>query len=260
MPEFVSPVWRKFFRERISINMKLFDLDSPIMRILSRIADLMLLNLMAAICCIPIITAGASFTALHYTALKMARNEETYIIKGFFKSFKDNFKQATIIWLLFLFVLAVLVGDFLIMRNIEAIPNAIRVVVMVVTILVLLTGTFLFPVLAKFDNPVLRTIKNAFVISIMQFPKAIVMFILNWLPWVLLVSVIQIVPLCVFFGFSAPAYASAFMYSKFFKKLEDQIHEKNGDWPVEPEEVPEEEKIFHDKVDESIKINENISR
>lgn len=240
--------------------MKLFDLDSPIMRMLSRMTDLLVLNALALICCIPIVTAGASFTALHYMALKLARNEETYVVKGFFKSFKENFKQATIIWLILLFAIAVLVGDFLIMQQIESIHVAVKVIIAIVAIIVLFTGTFVFPVLAKFDNPVSRTIKNAFVISVLQFPKTILMFILNWIPWVLLLSVIEIVPLCILFGFSAPAYVSAFLYNKFFKKLEDQINEKNP--PAEPiaEEEGEDERIFHDEVDESISINENIHR
>lgn len=237
--------------------MKLFDLDSPLMRMLSRVADLLLLNLLAAICCIPIITAGASFTALHYMSLKLARNEECYIVRGFFKSFRQNFKQATVIWLIFLLVLAVLAGDFYIMGQIESFNTVVKVIITIVAILVLFTGTFVFPVLAKFDNTIPRTIKNAFVISILQFPKTILMFILNWLPWILLVLVIQIVPLCLLFGLSAPAYASAFLYNKFFKKLEVQIEEHNSEDAPKAEEPADDERIFRDELDETISINEN---
>lgn len=228
--------------------MKLFDLDSPIMRTLSRVADLMLLNALALICCIPVVTAGASFTAMHYVSLKLARGEEGYIAKSFFKSFKQNFRQATVIWLIFLLVLAVLIGDYIIMGNVEGISNVIRVIVTIVAIIVLFTSTFVFPVLAKFDNTIGATIKNAFVISLIQFPKTILMFILNWIPWILLVTVIQIVPLCILFGFSAPAYASAFLYKKFFQKLEDQIVAANGGPVAEEENEDDDERIFHDEL------------
>ena len=80
--------------------MKFFNLDSPVMQALGKMADLMWLNILTLICCIPVVTAGASLTAMHYMALKIVRNEECYITKGFFKSFKENFKQATLIWLL----------------------------------------------------------------------------------------------------------------------------------------------------------------
>ena len=75
-------------------------MDSPVMRFLSRLCDLIILNLLCIVCCIPIITAGASITALFSVTLKMVKGEESYIAKGFFKGFKDNFKQATIIWLI----------------------------------------------------------------------------------------------------------------------------------------------------------------
>ena len=67
---------------------KFFNLDSPIMRVLATLADMCLLNLMTLIGCIPIVTAGASITAMHYVLLKMVRNKEGYIWKDFWKSFK----------------------------------------------------------------------------------------------------------------------------------------------------------------------------
>ena len=67
----------------------------------------------------PIVTIGPALTALYYMTLKMARNEETYIIRGFFKSFKENFRQAIVIWLIIL-VLILLIGmDFSIMNNMD---------------------------------------------------------------------------------------------------------------------------------------------
>ena len=73
-------------KERKETGMgRIFDMDSPVMRFLTVMADLMILNILTIICCIPIITAGASLTGLHYVLLKMARNEEGYIVKSFFK-------------------------------------------------------------------------------------------------------------------------------------------------------------------------------
>ena len=77
----------------------LFNMDSPIMRFLSRVCDIMILNILCIVFCIPIITA-ASVTAMYTVTLKMVRGEESYIFKGFLKAFKENFKQSTIIWLI----------------------------------------------------------------------------------------------------------------------------------------------------------------
>ncbi len=236
--------------------MKLFDLDSPLMQALGKMADLMWLNILTFICCIPIITIGPALTAMHYMALKMARNEECYITRGYFKSFKQNFRQATLIWLILLFVILVIIGDFYIMRSSGiSFHIVLQVVITVVAVLVLFTGMFVFPVLAKFDNTIWRTFKNAFLMSIMQFPKTILMIILSVLPVVLFFVSMRLTPIVFLFGMSVPAWLSAKLYNKFFKRLEDQIsgtaagEEGEGTSGEEPEE---DERIFKDELDESL--------
>ena len=233
--------------------MKFFDLDSPLMQVLNKVADLLWLNILTLICCIPIVTVGASLTAMNYMALKIVRNEECYITKGFFKSFKQNFRQATAIWLLFLLAVLVLAGDFYIMKNSGIEFNiVIKVVIGIVAWILTFTWMFVFPVLAKFDNTVIRTIKNAFVMSILQFPKTLLMIVMYALPIVIGMLVPQAFPICFLFGLSAPAYVSALLYNKFFKKLEDQYIAATT--PAEEEGAKEEdaERIFKDELDESL--------
>ena len=85
------------------------------MRALSRVADLMILNFLTLVCSIPVITAGAALTALHYSCLKMVRDEDSYLIKAYFKSFRENFRQATIIWVLLLLAVGAIAADIAIM-------------------------------------------------------------------------------------------------------------------------------------------------
>ena len=72
---------------------RLFNMDNKFFTVMGRVADLIMLNVVFLICCLPIVTIGASLTALHYVTLKMTRNEESYIIRSFFKSFKQNFNR-----------------------------------------------------------------------------------------------------------------------------------------------------------------------
>lgn len=234
--------------------MKFFDLESPLMQALNKVADLMILNLLTLLCCIPIITAGASITAMHYMALKMARNEECYIIKDFFKSFKLNFKQATIIWVMVFFILVVLVGDFLIINSVEmAFAKVMKIILSVIAFVALFTYMFLFPVLAKFDNTILRTFKNAFFVGILQFPKTILMMVLSVAPVILFLFIPQITPIIFCFGMAAPAWVSAKLYSNFFRRLEDQINAANAPEEGADEGLEEEdERIFKDELDESL--------
>ena len=87
---------------------RIFDMNNTFFRFMSKVADLCILNIICVICCIPVITAGASITAMYYVTLKMVRNEDAYIVRSFFKSFKQNFKQATIINLIMLLIGVVL--------------------------------------------------------------------------------------------------------------------------------------------------------
>ena len=92
--------------------------DSRIMSFLAKLGDMFILNVLYLVCCIPVITIGAATTALYYNTLKMAENRESYVWREFLRTFKENFKQATIIWMIILVIGAVLVGEFLVMGGI----------------------------------------------------------------------------------------------------------------------------------------------
>lgn len=240
--------------------MRIFDIDGPLIQFLSKMADLMWLNILTMFCCIPIFTAGASLTALNYMALKIVRNEECYITKGFFKAFKENFRQSTVIWLLFLVVAGVLSVDYRIMATAGVeINSVVRMLIFIFGILTLFTFMYVFPVQAKFSNPVRLTVWNSFVFSIVQFPKTILMIILYVLPCVLTYLWTAAFPVVFVFCLSLPALLSAKLYNKFFQRLEDKIMEGDaaeaGDNGSSAEE--EDERIFRDELDESMELGQN---
>jgi uncharacterized membrane protein YesL len=231
--------------------MGFLNIDSPFMQTLNRIADIMLLNILTLLCCLPIITIGPALTALHYMCLKMVRNEECYIVKGYFNAFKVNFKKSFILWILLILISSVLVGDYYIMRT-GQFHMAFRMTITVASALIVFMAVFLFPVQAKFENTVFKTIKNAFIISVIQFPKTILMLVLYVAPIALFIFFPQTTPFIFLFGISVPVYLSAMLYNKFFKKLEDQIlgeiaEKKRLENGEEPEE--EDERIFRDESD-----------
>ncbi len=229
--------------------MKLFNLDSPLMQALNKVADLLWLNVLTLICCLPVLTAGASLTAMNYMALKIVRNEECYITRGFFKSFKENFRQATLIWLIILVLFIILGADFMVINGggDTTFGKIMWGAVAGASILVIMTTTFVFPVLAKFENTIYRTVKNAFMISLMQFPKTILIVVAYLAPVVLFFFFPQVMPLCFMFGLSLPAWIAAKLYNKFFKRLEDRVMAENP--PQEKNDGGEDERIFRDELD-----------
>ena len=76
--------------------------DNIFIKLLSRMADAMLLSIFFVLSCIPVVTIGAAFTALYYTAMKGITGDDGYVWKFYTRSFKQNFKQATGMWMLFL--------------------------------------------------------------------------------------------------------------------------------------------------------------
>ena len=95
----------------------LFGPDGKVNRALGFVRNLMVLGLIALICCIPVVTIGASLTALNYVALRIARGEEGYIIRDFFRSFRESFRSATIIWMGMLALLVLYAMDSYIMNQ-----------------------------------------------------------------------------------------------------------------------------------------------
>lgn len=77
---------------------RFFDLDNVVWRTIDKIGKIFLLNLLWLICSLPVFTIGASTTALIYTSMKLSDNEG-YWHQNFFSSFKENFKQATALFL-----------------------------------------------------------------------------------------------------------------------------------------------------------------
>ena len=212
--------------------MKLFNLDSPVMVFLTKVANLMILNLLTIICCIPIITVGPAVTALYYVPIKMARGDEPYIVKSYFKSFKENFKQATILWIVMLALIIVLILDWevvvLMMSGTGA--KIMKVVLGVVTIFFVMTALYIFPVLSRFENTIKQTVKNAFLISIMSLPKTVVIILIHLLPLGLLLLTIQALPFLFLLGMPAVAYLSSMMFVRVFKKFEPEEEDLgNGD-------------------------------
>ena len=229
--------------------MSFFSMDSPLMRFLNRMADLIVLNLLSILFAIPalisgyltlaiygetgqlplvylLITAllsfpvGASLTALHTVLIKMVKNEEGYIVKGFFKAFRDNFFQATAIGLLAAALTVLLIADLLIVKGWFRAFFAAAF---------LLYGMLLYvyPLQARFYNPVGRTIRNSLLMEIAAFPRTLLMMAVSALALVLIYFAGNYaVPIAILFGISVPAYLQAMIYVPYFKRLEEKDPQK----------------------------------
>jgi len=241
--------------------MKLFDLDSPLMRFLSRISELMIVNVLTIICCLPIITIGPALAAAHYTLLKMARDEYSYVAKTYFKGFKDNLKQGIQVTLLLILVVVVLWYDyFLVTESGFPFGNAIRIALIVVMVIVGMTAIYVFPVMAKFANTLGATIRNAAIMSVLQIHKTVLMAILYIIPVYVFAFMPKMFPILLMLGISVPMYLSVKLYNKFFLKIEANVwaEQQMSEETTEKEAVEDDdsEKIFSDNLNEALLYEE----
>ena len=151
-------------------------MDSPIMRFMTKVADIMILNLLFILTSLPIITIGAAWTSLYYVSMKLVRDEEGSIVRSFFHSFRMNFRQATILWIGTVAVFAVLIADLLILAQIDSpYAAAMNTSVLILGVVILMILQYLFPLIAKFDASIRQTLKNACLIAMGHLPKTILM-------------------------------------------------------------------------------------
>ena len=214
-----------------------FNYDSPLMSGLGKLADLIILNLLTMLFCIPIVTIGASLTACHYVALKIKRGEG-YVIKNFWKSFRENFVQSTAIALIVSLGLGISLFVALFFNVEGTMASISRGVLFAATIFWGFIACWVFPLQSKFANTIKNTIKNSFLLSFKYLFRTILMLVINLLPVVLvLVLSFQWYSLLIMFGFSAPTYLCALLYDKKFEELEEMITQSQAEVAGETEEI-----------------------
>ncbi len=202
---------------------------------MSMLGDLMLLNFVFLLCCVPLVTVGAAVTALDAAAFRMARGREGRPLAVFFRSFRQSFRRATPLWLLLLLAFAVaLLG----LRLFSVFGGALRLLLVPFALLLalaLLAACYAFPLLSQFDNSVTGTLKNAVILSLGYLPRSLVIALLSLFPFALLLRDLYLFLytgfIWVFLYFSAAAYLTARLLGKVFAPYwgdakEEEAHDR----------------------------------
>lgn len=208
-----------------------FNVDSKFSVFMSRVFDLIVLNVIACVCSIPLFTVGANLTALYYVTLKMAKNEDSYVIRSYFKSWKQNFKQATVIWLFSAVLGIVLLVDlFMSGRMGGTVSTVMKYIFLVIMVLFLFFFTYVFPVLAQFYNSTKNTMRNAILMSITHLPYTILMLLVTFGPFVLALLIPEVFVWYTLYallgGLSVPALINSYMFKKIFKRYMPEEEEE----------------------------------
>lgn len=145
--------------------MKFFSVDSPFYKFISRLWDILQVNFFWLVCSLPIVTLGASTAAAFRVCLKMVDDEEGYISREFFKGFKENWKQGTVLEFLTFLCIYVVYLDVQIFEAVEGNPIMFLIIAMVSGFIFFLCLIYSFPLIARYRNGLLATLKNSFTLS-----------------------------------------------------------------------------------------------
>ena len=202
--------------------------DSPVIAFLNKLTDLVLLNVLWLICSVPIITIGASTTAMYYVSITSIRCGDGYVVRRFFKSFRESFRQITPIWLMMLICGMLFIGDLIFWNQVkEPIGKIMLIISVVIIMLLLVIGLWVFPVFAKFTGSRRNLLKNAAAFAIGYLPyTAIVLVITAVTVYANLVSVVAN-SIMLFIGFALLSYIQSFFFYKVFM---NHIDEKYDDF------------------------------
>lgn len=200
-----------------------FDPNGKMMEILWKPIHIMFLNLLWVLFSLPIVTIGASTTALYSVFIKMRNGKEGKLFQDFWDAFRSNFRQATIIWLIILAAAFVFTTDIVYFLNMGGFFGTFFAMVFFgLDVMLLPMSLYVFPMQAVFDNKVGTTMKSALYLSSRHLLWTVVLMALAILT---AIAVILYWPLIGWFVFGLVAFINAWIFDKIFKRY----YPKTGD-------------------------------
>lgn len=158
-----------------------FNLDNKFFQALGKLVDCMALSALWLVCSLPIVTFGASTSALYYAIHKSVRGNRGYMTKNFFHAFTKGFKQSTLSWLILLVVQIVLGMDAYITFQTLKTGNKMGVFFyffLIMIVFSIIWACYLFPYAARFEDGVKATMKNALLMMIIHLPWSLLILVL----------------------------------------------------------------------------------
>ena len=203
---------------------KFFNSENPVMRFLARLVDLVILNVITILYSLPLITAGGALTAMNYVLLHLYREDESYVLRMFRKSFRENFRQGIPEGLLVLAAAAITVVDMMALHGSDSrTATLMMIVITVIAVMIFVTSVYMFALQSRYENTVGQTILNAARLAVTYLPRTAGMAVI-WLIWIMILVFLYKAASLFFliFGLSLPGYLCTMLYNRVFEDLESE--------------------------------------
>lgn len=197
--------------------------DSPVIAFINKATDLILLNFIWIICCIPVFTIGAATSAMYYVCIISIRQGDGYVVRRFFKAFKENFAKSTIVWLCILVLVALGIVDVVFWTKMGGSISRLMIAVSVaILIIILMICEYIYPVMAKFEGDIKTCIKNAAAMAVGYLPYTVVILVIDAVAVIVNLKTVAANVVMVFVGFALITYVKSFLFYKVFMNHMDE--------------------------------------
>lgn len=221
--------------------MKFLFYESKFSQLVLKLCQSCLLNLLWLLCSIPIITIGASTTALYYVCLKIVRNEEQYVIPMFFRSFRENFKQATQLWLIMLGAGILLGADGYIVYHLRSSTTGAAAVLWTLLFALLIAASvlyviillYVFPLTASVINTNKAMLRNSFLIGTHYLFATILIFAVHF---AMFFAIVRIFTPLIIFGEGLCAMISAALLNRILAVVSYDPSAENSEKETQEDE------------------------
>lgn len=163
---------------------RLFDLDNPVMRALGKLYDLLITNILFLVCSVPVVTFGASLAAMTKVTQNLVHETGSGTARTFFRAFRSNFRQATVLWLILAAFFVCVVCNLVLIDTYIAgtAAQVMRVALVMFAVVVVAVACYMFPLLVRYENTLLAHCRNALILTGAKLPRTICLVVLTLLP------------------------------------------------------------------------------
>ncbi len=200
--------------------MQLFSVDGGIYKFLDRFWSVVKLNFLWLVFSLPIITIGASTVAAFSVTLKMAENEEGHVARQFFKAFKENWKQGTVLGLIGIVATCLAYMNFVIFNQAEGNPVLALIAGIIIIFFEMMYLTYAFPLAARYDNTLINTLKNSAAISVKFFLRTLFVWFIVGILFVLFIFNTTLLFIGILVGPIMMIYTVSGFAIQFFHQIE----------------------------------------
>ena len=205
----------------------MFDYEGYLNRVLTKVMYIVAVNLLFILCSLPVFTAGASCCAMYTVLFRYMQKDEPDIVRTFLREFKGNFKKATLIWAGMLGIGVTLMMNYYILYHMEGgWTEGIRVFLNLVLLLLAITGVYVYPAMAYYQNSVWGYLQFAIRAAIANLPVTAAVILIWAVSLLGILFLAQFLPMAVLLliccGFSLPAYLSGHLLLRIWKKYGEE--------------------------------------